>query len=710
MAVRRHQGKGMCPNAFHALAWAGATCCVLAMVDQPAMAQAVDGSGLPPVTVTANRDAVDGPGAASSAPTNHVTVIGEEAIRRSTATSLAEVLATEANLNLHSFYGNDRYANIDIRGMGEAAVSNVLVVVDGEVINENDLSAADLSTVPLSQISRIEVIRGGGSVLYGPGAVGGVISITTRRPEPGQTRADAGVKMGSFGTRSVRAALEGGLGQFAGRLQAGHATTDGYRDNSALHTDQVGGELRWLPRMSMGLSEVYLKASRSKSRNGFPAGLPASVLDGSESDRRATRTPYDFGTVDDWKVSTGAIFDWQQAGRLALSYTHRDRQNPFLMGFEPLPLLDDPIEQQMRDKTTAIYSRREDMSARYEVQWMWRDLPQALTLGGEWGRGRYDRDMNGLDEPDPRIVGRVRSRAGLADLMLSPVSGVKLHAGVRLDQKAVLHQDLSHNDGCQYTPTLPPVLIGCTPHYDVRAQSVRRWNHRSAELGASWRVSPAWEPFASISRHVRQPNLDEMTLAGLDLRPQRGQTREVGIRYTPTPDFSATLTAFMMNITDEIYLGYDDHFAQDRNRNYDWPTRRRGLELDARWRVLSKLTLRGQWAHVEPRFEVINTRVPLVPSDTVSAAVQWQPGAGWQWTTSARYVSKRMDGNDWSNTAPSLNPYTVVDTVVRYERGGFELSTGITNLFDEVYTTKAYSQTVYPMPGRGGYVSLNLRY
>ena len=685
--------------------------CLLGLGVQPGHAQVPDSpGGLPSVSVSASRDAVAGATAPSSAPTNNVTVISEEAIRRSTATSLAEVLATEANLNLHSFYGNDRYANVDMRGMGDTAVSNVLIVVDGEVINENDLSAADLSTVPLSQIERIEVIRGGGSVRYGPGAVGGVISITTRRPEPGQSHAEAGVRLGSYGSRSVRAAVEGGAGQFAGRLQASHTTTNGYRDNSGLRAEQVGGELRWLLRMSMGLSEVFVKASRSRSRNGFPAGLPASVLDGRESERRATRTPYDVGSVDDWKVSTGAIFDWRQAGRLVLSYTHRDRQNPFLMGFEPLPLLDDPIEQQMRDKTTAIYSRREDMSARYEVQWLWRDLPQSLTVGGEWGRGRYDRDMNGLDEPDPRIVGRVRSRAALADLTVSPARGVTVHAGVRLDQKAVQHQDLKRDDGCEYTRTRPPVLIGCTPRYDISAQTLRRWNHRSAELGASWQVSPAWEPFASISRHVRQPNLDEMTLAGLDLRPQRGQTRELGVRYTPSPAFSAALTAFMINITDEIYLGYDEYYGQGRNRNYDWPTRRRGLELDARWRVLPRLTLRGQWAHVEPRFEVVNTRVPLVPSDTVSAAVQWQPAAGWQWTTSARHVSKRMDGNDWSNTAPSLDPYTVVDTVLRYEQGGLDISTGITNVFDEVYTTKAYSQTVYPMPGRGGYVAVNWRH
>lgn len=713
MAVRSSRHKG-------AFACTVLGACALAMAPRPGHGQVADGPGLPPIKVSANRDAVAGAQAGSSAPTNNVTVIDAEAIRRSPATSLAEVLATEANLNLNSYYGHDRYASIDIRGMGDAATSNVLVVVDGEVINEKDLSAADLSTVPLSNISRIEVIRSGGSVLYGPGAVGGVVSITTRRPEPGQTHAEAGVKIGSYGTRAVRAAVEGGIGQFAGRLQAGHATTDGYRDNSGLHTDQSSGELRWLPRMSMGLSEVYLRASQSRSRNGFPGPLPASVLDGPESARRATRTPHDNGTVDDWKASAGVGFDWKQAGRLTLTYAHRDRQNPWLMGFQPLST-GVPLEVQQRLQGDQIHSRREDMSARYEVEGSWQGLPQALTLGADWGRARYIRDKQGWDIPAERYPGRVRTRAGLADLRLSPASGVKVHAGVRVDQMALRHEKLKYDAtyGCQYEldefgdPVFvdgKPVMSGCAPRYETEDETVRRWTHRSAELGASWRLSPQWEPFASISRNVRHPNLDELTLPGNELRPQRGQTREVGVRFTPTSAFAATLTAFDMRITDEIYFGPDAQDITGLNRNHEWATRRRGVELDARWRVLPQLSLRGQWAHVEARFEVLDTRVPLVPGDTVSASVQWQPVTGLQWTTSARYVGKRVDGNDWLNTAPRVDSYTVVDTLLRYEFGPVDISAGITNVFDEVYTTKAYSQTVYPMPGRAGHVSLNVRY
>ncbi|MGH8596589.1 MAG: TonB-dependent receptor plug domain-containing protein, partial [Gammaproteobacteria bacterium] len=60
-----------------------------------------------------------------------VSIITEREIRRSTATTVTELLRQEANLNLQSFFSTDKFATIDIRGMGATATSNVLVMVDG---------------------------------------------------------------------------------------------------------------------------------------------------------------------------------------------------------------------------------------------------------------------------------------------------------------------------------------------------------------------------------------------------------------------------------------------------------------------------------------------------------------------------------------------------------------------------------------------------
>ena len=70
---------------------------------------------------------------------------------------------------------------LDLRGFGTNGAQNMVVMVDGVRLNENELANAVLSTIPIDTVERIEIQRGGSSVLYGEGATGGVIQIFTRR-------------------------------------------------------------------------------------------------------------------------------------------------------------------------------------------------------------------------------------------------------------------------------------------------------------------------------------------------------------------------------------------------------------------------------------------------------------------------------------------------------------------------------------------------
>ena len=77
--------------------------------------------------------------------------------------------------------GNRRNYRVDLRGFGETAQSNTLVLVDGRRINQADLSGTDWALIPIDRVKRIEIIRGGrGSILYGDNAAGGVISARTK--------------------------------------------------------------------------------------------------------------------------------------------------------------------------------------------------------------------------------------------------------------------------------------------------------------------------------------------------------------------------------------------------------------------------------------------------------------------------------------------------------------------------------------------------
>lgn len=110
--------------------------------------------------------------------TKNVKVITREQIENKGYNTLSEVLQEVPSINV----SKTGYGEIDIRGQGGRTASrNVQVMVDGAPIGAltQHPYKTDYNIVPVNQIEKIEIIEGGGSVLYGSGTSGGVINITT---------------------------------------------------------------------------------------------------------------------------------------------------------------------------------------------------------------------------------------------------------------------------------------------------------------------------------------------------------------------------------------------------------------------------------------------------------------------------------------------------------------------------------------------------
>jgi len=134
-----------------------------------------------------------------------VTVISADDIRKSATSNLPEILAHFGLLQVRNLAGTQNQ-QIDLRGFGVTGDQNTLILIDGVRISENELESAQLSAIPLESIERIEIVRGGGAVLYGSGATGGTINIITRRGQPGDAHAYALGRAGGYGTQELRAA------------------------------------------------------------------------------------------------------------------------------------------------------------------------------------------------------------------------------------------------------------------------------------------------------------------------------------------------------------------------------------------------------------------------------------------------------------------------------------------------------------------------
>jgi len=120
--------------------------------------------------------------------------------------TVEELLSQVPGARVRRYGGLGAQSTVSIRG---SKSEQVLVLLDGVRLNSSSRGAADLSTIPLRQVARIEVIRGGGAARFGTDAVGGVILITTRTAAANGLHADAALAAGGQTMRGGDVALSG---------------------------------------------------------------------------------------------------------------------------------------------------------------------------------------------------------------------------------------------------------------------------------------------------------------------------------------------------------------------------------------------------------------------------------------------------------------------------------------------------------------------
>ena len=195
-------------------------CLPLALVSAfGGMAHAQEASTLRETVVTANRT----PQALSEL-VGDVSVVDSETIERSGATGVADLLSRLPGIEISRSGGVGNTTSLFIRG---AETRFTAVYLDGVRIDSQSTGGAGWEGIPLSQIDRIEVLRGPAAAVYGSDAVGGVIQLFTRRGEEGVSPY-AGIGFGSKGLRRIEGGVSGKSGLFDYSFGVAHEESKGY--------------------------------------------------------------------------------------------------------------------------------------------------------------------------------------------------------------------------------------------------------------------------------------------------------------------------------------------------------------------------------------------------------------------------------------------------------------------------------------------------
>lgn len=250
-----------------------------------------------------------------------ITTITKEQIQESGVMSVDEAISRIGGIpSRPSLYGGNEL-KLDLGGFGDASQNNQVIVIDGIPYQQGDSSENRLSYIPLDQVERIEIQRGASSVLYGNGAVGGVINIITKSTGAGPEKPSANLytSYGSFNTFDTRATATYGSKNFSIIFSGTNRSSNGYRDNSG--SREKDGKLTFKYKHDLFLSSIYFETNDLNART--PGSLTRSeFLSNPRSSYLGYRNDYWNNDIN----QIGGHFETEISGFVVtLNAKHQDR-------------------------------------------------------------------------------------------------------------------------------------------------------------------------------------------------------------------------------------------------------------------------------------------------------------------------------------------------------------------------------------------------
>ena len=611
-------------------------------------ADATQGESLEPIVVTATRTAATAFNSPSA-----LTVITADEIKRAGVTSVFEAIRKvggfAGKLDL-SNGGNDK---IDLRGFGDAAGSNTVMLINGVRVSETDLSSARLSGIPIELVDRIEVVRGGASVLWGEGATAGVVNVVLKEPKAlgGKSVSTVGVGVDSLGGYDLHAATSAAVGELVLDASTRHSSGVGYRANAQSSNDIYSAGAYW----ARGAFSEQLRIIHDDQFSQWPGDLSFEAF--AQNPRQSTQSNQ-YGRTKETRLISNT--QWQD-GALSAQLDLGSRYRHF------------------RSANWGGTVGNQQVSPKVAYEWDLSGSKFVQTVGLD-----YQHWKRGMPSGFSPVEGHQTNRAAYAfsDVMLA--SGTRINAGVRREL-------LRKREASSYSS------------YD-RDDAVN-----AGEFGISHILSAQWQVYARAAKSFRVANFDETssTPDGKPLLPQTSQDREVGMRWVSgAAAFNAR--AFRQNTVNEIQYLDITPLVEDFccNRNLD-PVRRQGVELDSKAPVTDRVTVSGSVQVLSAKFTAgayQGKQRVLVSPRTATARVHYKVDDIQSVFLGGQYLSSSRFSDDFDNSCSiRIPPQVTLDAGYNFDKDGWRLGLVVSNLMDKSSYTYAYScekGALYPDNGR----------
>ena len=675
----------------HKCAAVGASISVLSVLflSMPVLAQ----TSAETVTVTATRSAT----ALTEVPES-ISVMTAKQIADTPAQGLNDLLRDLPGMTLNGIgpnVGHPTAYNESMRGL-PTTETRMLVMVDGVPVNDPFFGYIQWNRVPLENIDHVEIVRGGGSPLWGNTAMGGVVNVITKTPQNDQLEVSAaGGSYASYDTNLYGAYRP--VDWLSLSLNVALSGTQGYQTTPP----------SWTSFGSLNLRSPLYTQTTNQARNVSLRGdfAPTDDIKGFidvtyGEDRQILSTPIGLDKQRIWTYSGGLTKSFGSDASLSATFFHDDNyfvtENPHLLTFTTEYISNAHTTTGSDNGASLMFTQHTD------------GLLRTLNIGGDFHQisghdmAKYLAPSGALAAPTIIGGGHQLFLAGFAQAQIVPVDALEILASLR-------YQYYQSSNGIDTFPPGFPVIPDVNKY---------RFTPR---VDARYRLDDGLALRGAYYQSFRAPTLDQLyrtfadTTAGIFegdpfLKPETLEGEEIGLDYN-LPGLRSQFTLYTSKISNLITqrnldpsefpnilgvtCGFDPvaftFLACTRNINAA-SALARGLEAEVTWEIGNGFSSEWTYTYTDSHYTsnpvdptAVGQRLEGVPMHNASASLTYDDTSGWQATAVLRYISKSF-GDAHPEDGLIQDSHFVVDV-----SGSYPLSQNIRafvqaqNLFDTRY-------------------------
>lgn len=627
------------------------------------------------------------------------TIVTAEEIKEKNYKSVKEALEDIPAVNI---INNTFGSMIDLRGQGgldgnsAGAKANVQILLDGVAINslETSMVSSPINTISIDNVERIEVIPGGGSVIYGSGTSGGVINIITKKGTG--TRANAGYSYTSFNGKKYDVSAGHTIGKFDIDLSYSNNEAKGYRDDSKDDSEYFQGKVRYDINDNHNVEFKY---------NNYNAG--ANILDSLtkeqlEQDRKMGDTDGFITKMDTDKDDYTLTYNGKLSSNLDIN-------------------------------TIAFYSKTDmlmDMpSESADTKWNFKDEKKGVKTKLKYSYGNNNSIIWGIDyiNNDGGRYGKVNVNNAMMSMNTKTDMDLNKDTIATFVMNTYKYNDFEFTQGIRYeksdyevTRTSATKITSSIPTMNKETFSSQTFtkdeDNYAWELSGSYNYSDTGRTYLRYERGFTSPGPSLLTnkyggsyyLNNLD--SQTYNSFEIGM--SDYKGFTAINLSLFYSLTDkEIYTYMSSGMTNSNILNYNLDkTERYGFEIKLE-QYIDKLTLSQTYQYINAEIKkgkekLFDGNGNVITGENLSgnkiAGVpehRFTLGAKYDFTKNFNINGEVVyNGNSYinnNNKYGKQDNYVVTNIRANYNMdNGLSLFAGINNLFDEEYCTSvSYSQS-----------------